>query len=87
MGDGLGVGLGREDMALRRQFVAQLAEILDDAVMNHRDAVAGVRMGVVLGGAAMRRPARVADADVRRRAARRELFFEIAQLAARPHAA
>jgi len=85
MDDGLGVGLARKDMALRRQFGAQFAEIFDDPIMNHGDAVVGVRVGVVLGGAAMRRPARVADADGPRERRRCELFFEILELAARPH--
>ena len=85
MGDGLGVGLARKDMAFRRQLGAQLAEIFDDAIMNHRDAVVGVRMGVVLGGAAMRRPARVADADGAGERRGGELFFEVLELAARPH--
>src|SRR5207248_2067492 len=41
-----------------------LLVVLDDAVVHHRDAAAHVRMGVALGGHAVRRPARVADADV-----------------------
>ena len=64
MRDGLGVRLGGEDMALGGQLLAQLAEILDNAVMDHRDLVVGVRVGVVFVGAAMRRPAGVAEADV-----------------------
>ena len=63
MDDRLGVGLGREIVAFGGQLLAQFAEILDDAVMDHGDPFAGVRMGVVFGRAAMRRPARVADAD------------------------
>jgi len=42
----------------------KLAEILDNAVMDHRDPVVGVRVGIVFVGAAMRRPAGVAEADV-----------------------
>ena len=64
MRDGFGVGLGREDMALGGQLLAQFAEILDDAVMDDGDLVVGVRMGVVFGRPAMRRPARVAEADM-----------------------
>ena len=52
------------------QLLAQLAEILDDAVVHDRDAVGGVRMGVALGRLAVGRPAGVADADRARRAAR-----------------
>ena len=60
----LGVGVGLELVALGGEHLLQLAEILDDAVVHHRDALAHVRVGVGLGGAAVRRPARVADADM-----------------------
>ena len=86
MDDGLRVGFRREDMTLGGQFFAQLAEILDDAVMHDGHAVARVRMGVVLRRAPMRRPARMADADMPFERMRREPFFEIAQLAARANA-
>ena len=58
----LGVGLGLEHVALGGQRVAQLLEVLDDAVVHDGDALVHVRMGVALGRAAVRRPARVADA-------------------------
>ena len=48
--------------ALGLELLAQLAEILDDAVVDHGDAFGGVRMGVVLGRLAVGRPAGVADA-------------------------
>jgi hypothetical protein len=73
-------------MALGGQLLAQLAEILDNAVMDHRDPVVGVRVRVVFVGAAMRRPAGVAEADVAFERMRREPFFEITQLAARANA-
>ena len=63
MGDHLGVGLRGKDVAVGDQFVAQLGEILDDAVVDHGDAVGKMRMRVGLVGNAMRCPARVADAD------------------------
>jgi hypothetical protein len=44
------------------ELFAQLLEILDDAVVHHRDLVGGVRMGVVLARTAMSGPARVTDA-------------------------
>ena len=81
MGDHLGVGLAAEFRALLLQLLAQLAEILDDAVVHDREPVGGVRMGVVLGRLAVGRPAGVADADgaVQRLAAQPRL--EVAQLA------
>ena len=48
MGDDFGVGLGLEFVAQGDQLVAQLLEILDDAVVHHGDAVGGVGMGVGL---------------------------------------
>jgi hypothetical protein len=57
------VGLGRKLGALRFQLPAKLAEVLDDAVMNVGEPVGCVRMRVVPGRAAVRRPTRVADAD------------------------
>ena len=70
-------------MALGEELLFQLDVILDDAVVDHHDfaGAIAVRMGVFLGGAAVRGPARVADAvdAVERRDADR--FFEIAQLA------
>ncbi len=77
MGDDLGVGLRGEDVALGRQFLAQLAEILDNAIVNDRDAFAGVRMGVGLVRLAVRRPARVADADRAGKRRAGELLLEI----------
>ena len=63
MRDDFGVGLGCEFGALAFQLAPQLAEILDDAVMHDRELFGGVRMRVVLGRPAMRRPAGMADAD------------------------
>ena len=69
--DRLGVGLGGEVVAVGAQALAQLAVVLDDAVEHDRDLVAvaaGERVRVRLGDAAVRRPARVAEAGRRRRA-------------------
>ena len=66
MRDDFGVGLGDERVALPLQLLLQIEIVLDDAVV-HDDDLAGavaVRMGVLLGRAAVRRPARVADAVV-----------------------
>ena len=56
------VRLRSEGKALRFQFLAQLGEILDDAVMDERDLLGRVRVGVGVRRRAMRRPARMADA-------------------------
>jgi hypothetical protein len=63
MGDHLGVGLRGEYGALGEQALLELDVVLDDAVDDDVDAVAGVevRVGVLLGDAAVRRPAGVAD--------------------------
>ncbi len=64
VGDHLGVGVALEGVAARGELLAQLGEVLDDAVVHHGD-VAGARgmgMRVGLGGPAVGGPARVADA-------------------------
>ena len=60
----LGVGVAGEGMPRGLQLLAQVGEVLDDAVVHHGDAAvaAGVRMGVGLARAAVGCPARVADA-------------------------
>ena len=62
--DGFGVGLGLEDDAFGLELGAERAVVLDDAVVHHRDAAGLVRVGVALGGLAVRRPAGVADAGL-----------------------
>ena len=86
MRDGFGVRLARENMTLGHELLAQLAKILDDAIVDDGDLLGRVRMRVVLGRAAMRRPARVADANMALERMGGELFLEIAQLAAGAHA-
>ncbi|MDQ0576324.1 hypothetical protein QFZ29_002547 [Agromyces albus] len=63
-GGDLGVGLTGELVALGEQFVFQLGEVLDDAVVDEGEPalVTQVRVRVAVGGAAVRRPAGVADA-------------------------
>ena len=70
--DDLGVGLGDELVALPLQLLLQIEVVLDDAVVDDDDlaGAVAVRMGVLLGRPAVRRPARVADAVVARRSAR-----------------
>ena len=77
----LGVGLRLEDRALLLEHLAQLAEILDDAVMDHGDAFGRVRMGVVLGRLAVGGPAGVADAGVTVERRIVQPLLEILQLA------
>src|SRR5262249_26984444 len=60
---------------------AQFGEILDDAVVHDRDFFGGVGMSVVLGWAAMRRPACVADADRALKRLARKPALEILQFA------
>ena len=81
MGDDLGVGVGAECCSFLFQLLAQLAEVLDDAVMDDGETVSGVGMGVALGRSAVRRPAGVADADRAGERLAREPRLEIAQLA------
>ena len=81
MGDDFRVGLGVELVALATQRLAQFAEILDNAVVNDGDALIGVRMRVGFVGAAVRRPAGVADAAVTLQRLAGEPIAEIAQLA------
>ena len=71
--DDLGVGLRLELVPGRLQLLLELEVVLDDAVVDD-DRAAGVvamRMRVLLGGSAVRGPARVADAVVAGRAASR----------------
>src|SRR5262245_7650077 len=63
MRDDFCVGVGLELGALRGEFLAQLAEILDDAVMHDGDALGRMGMGVGLVGPAVGRPSRVRDPD------------------------
>ena len=81
MSDHLGVGVGAELRALALELVAQLAEILDDAVVDDGEAVGGVGMGVAFGRPAVGGPARVADAAGAGERLAREPGLEIAQLA------
>jgi len=81
MRDHLGIGLARKRHAVLLELRAQLAEILDDAVVHHRDIVGGVRMRVGLRRLAVRRPAGVADAGMAGERRRLQQRLEILQLA------
>ena len=80
--DHLGVGLGGELVALAPRLVAQLLVVLDDAVVDDRDAVLGdVRVGVALARHAVRGPARVRDAEAAVGRVGVERVLELAHLA------
>ena len=65
VGEHLRVRLGRERMATRQQPAAQVAEVLDDAVVDDRDIAGAVHMGmgIEVVRPAVGRPARVGQAD------------------------
>ena len=88
VGDDLGVGLGDKLVPLRGELALQLQIVFHNAVVNHDDAARAVamRMGVFFGGAAVRGPARVADAERAVERVLAENLFKVAQLARRaPH--
>jgi hypothetical protein len=63
--EALGIGFALRNDSAFFQLGTDLQKILEDAVVNDHDLAvsAGVRMGVVLAGTAVRRPARVTDPD------------------------
>jgi hypothetical protein len=63
MPNGLGIRFTDEFAALFPQPLAQLAEVLDDAVMDHRNQIGGMGMSIILARPAMGGPTRVTDAD------------------------
>ncbi len=83
VGDRLGVGLGGEGVAARLEPVPQLAEVLDDPVVDDRDLAGAVAvgMGVQVVRAAVGRPAGVGEADGRVRRAVGDGGLEVDQLA------
>ena len=86
MGDDFGVGFGAEGGALFFERLAQLAEILDDAVMHDRKTLGGMRMRVVLGWLAVRRPARMADTGMTGQRLAIEALLQILQFTFGPSA-
>ncbi len=86
MRDHLGVRLGRKLMAFSTQFLAQLAEILDNAIMDDGYSIGRMRMRIILGRPAMRRPARMADADLALQRLFGEQQLQVLQLAFGPAA-
>src|SRR5947207_13688374 len=64
MCDDFRIGIAREGDALLFQRLAQLSEILDDAIVHHGDALGRMWMGIVLGRLAVRGPARVTNSGI-----------------------
>ena len=64
VGEDLGIGVALEHVAAALELLAQLGEVLDDAVVDHGDlaVAARVRVSVLDRGAPVRGPAGVADA-------------------------
>ena len=81
MGDHLGIRVAFELMPLAAQLVAQLAKILDDAVMDDGDLAIGMRMRIAFGRLAMCRPARMADPGRAEKRRFGEASFEILEFA------
>ena len=63
MRDCFGIRIADKFAAALGQLLTQLAKIFNDAIVNHRDDVGGVRMRIVLSWPTMGRPSGVADAD------------------------
>ena len=83
MGDRLGVGLAGQDMAARLEPLAQIAEVLDDPVVDDRDLARAVTvgMGVEVVRSAVGGPSRVGQADRGMRRPIGDRGLEIDQLA------
>ena len=81
MGDDFGVGLAGEFGALLLQHGAQVAKILDDAVVHDGDVFGRVRMRVAFGRLAVGGPAGVADAGVAFERFGQQPLFEVLELA------
>ena len=81
LGHDFSVSVAVEAPALGHQLVLEDLDILDDSVVHNRHPAGGDRMGVALRGFAVRRPARMADADGATERLLREAMIEIDQLA------
>ncbi len=81
MGDDLGIGVGRKDVALRLQFGLEHGVVFDDAVVDQADLAGRMRVGVGHIGRAVGGPAGVADADDALDRLGHDGGFEVADLA------
>ena len=80
MGDDLAVGFALELATACRERLAQLAEILDDPVVDQRQLSRRVGVGVGRGRGAVRRPAGMRDTRRARRRIARQLDDQVAEL-------
>ncbi len=78
---GLGIGLRLGQVTVLGKVGEHLAIILDNAVMHHGHAISRMRMGVLLGRRAMRRPPCMPDADPACQRLEAELLRKVAELA------
>ena len=82
MNDGFGIGVGLETMSLGLELGAQVAEVLDDAVVDDGDLRRHVRMGIALGRTAVGSPSACGRCrSVRSSGSTSRRAFEIAQFA------
>ena len=81
--DDFGIGLGDELMTYVLKLLFEREIVLDDAVVDDHDLAGAIamRMRVLLGGAAVRCPARVADAVAALHGAHANGILQVAQLA------
>ena len=72
MSEDLGIGLGLEDMTLLVELCAERQVVFDDAIVDEHEAPALVemRVGILVGDAAVRRPAGMTDAQMAMRRTR-----------------
>ena len=70
--DDFGVGLGLEGYPIGFELAAKFAEVLNDTVVHDGQPIRGVRVGIALRGASMRRPPGMPDARMARQRIRRE---------------
>src|SRR4030095_7244445 len=84
--DDFGVGLGDETVAGGFQLALELEVVLDDAAVHDDHAVLAVAvpMRVLFRGPAVRRPARMADAEVALNGVLRQHVLEVRELARAP---
>ena len=86
MRDNLGIGLAFERPPARRQFIAELLEILDNAIVDESDFAGGMGVRIARGRCTVRRPSGMRDADIARRIVGFQHRNQIGQLPLRPPA-